>query len=125
MHELSIAISLIELAEEVAAARGDAHVSAIHLKLGMLSGVAKEALLSSFELACEGTMMEGSKLLIEDMPIIVYCPKCDARRPVNTIQWFTCPECGTPTPDVIQGKELEVTALEITEEEITELEMQT
>ncbi len=120
MHELSIAISMIELAEEEAARRGNVQVAAIHLKLGPLSGVAKEALLFSYELACEGTSLAGSQLLIEEMPIVVYCPKCDARRTVNSVQWFACPDCGTPTPDVVQGKELEVSAMEI-----TELEMQT
>jgi hydrogenase nickel incorporation protein HypA/HybF len=120
MHELSIAISIIELAEEEAARRGDVRVSAVHLKLGPLSGVAREALLSSYELACEGTSLEGSKLVIEEMPIIVYCPKCEAERPVNSGEWFTCPACGTPTPDVVQGKELQVSALEITGQDATD-----
>jgi hydrogenase nickel incorporation protein HypA/HybF len=120
MHELSIAIGIIELAEEEVARRGEVHVNAVHLKLGPLSGVAREALLFSYELACEGTSLEGSRLVIEEMPVIVYCPECDAHRRVKTPQWFSCPECGTPTSDVVQGKELEVSALEI-----TELEMQT
>jgi hydrogenase nickel incorporation protein HypA/HybF len=124
MHELSIAISMIELAEEEVARRGNVRVTAIHLKLGALSGVAKEALLSSYELACEGTAMEGSKLVIEEVPMIVYCPKCDAQRQVS-VQWFSCPECGTPTPDVVQGKELQVSALEIVEEDMAEMEMRT
>src|SRR5271165_3551247 len=112
MHELSIAISIIELAQEEAERRGDVHVSAVHLKLGTLSGVAKEALLSSYEMACEGTALEGSKLIIEDMPIVVYCPKCDAQRQTSSVQWFSCPECGTPTPKILQGRELQVAAME-------------
>jgi hydrogenase nickel incorporation protein HypA/HybF len=120
MHELSIAISLIELAEEEAARRGSVQVSAIHLKLGKLSGVVKEPLLSAFELAVAGTALEGATLLIEEVPIIIYCPQCDARRPVNSLQWFSCPDCGTLATDVAQGRELQIAALEI-----TELEMQT
>jgi hydrogenase nickel incorporation protein HypA/HybF len=115
MHELSIAISIIELAQEEAERRGNAHVNAIHLKLGLLSGIAKEALLSSYELACEGTALEGSKLIIEEMPIVVYCPKCDAQRPASTVEWFNCPECGTSTPEILQGRELQVAAMEIQE----------
>lgn len=115
MHELSIAISIVELAQEEAERRGDVCVSAIHLKLGRLSGVAKEALLSSYEMACEGTALAGSRLIIEDIPIVVYCPRCDARRPADSREWFTCPECGTPTPDILQGREMEVTAMEIQE----------
>lgn len=115
MHELSIAISIIELAEEEAERRGDVHVNAVHLKLGILSGVAKEALLLSYDLACEGTTLEGSRLIIEEMPIVVYCPKCDRRQTASATHWFCCPECGTPTPEILQGKELEVAAMEIEE----------
>ncbi len=44
MHELSIAMSIVELAEEEAERRS-VQVNAVHLKLGALSGVVKEALL--------------------------------------------------------------------------------
>lgn len=59
MHELSIAVSLVEAAEEEAAKRGAAGVSAVHLRLGPLSGVQKESLLFSYDLATEGTPLEG------------------------------------------------------------------
>jgi hydrogenase nickel incorporation protein HypA/HybF len=115
MHELSIAMSIVEMAEEEAERRGCARIQAVHLRLGLLSGVVKEALVSSYEMACEATALEGSRLVIEEVPVEVFCPECQARRPVRSIQWFCCPECGTPTADVMQGKELEVVALEIKE----------
>jgi Zn finger protein HypA/HybF involved in hydrogenase expression len=43
MHELSIAMSIVEIAEEEADQRGGARVSAVHLKLGALAGVVKDA----------------------------------------------------------------------------------
>jgi len=114
MHELSIAISIVEMAEEEAARRS-AHVSAVHLKLGALAGVVQAALLSSYELACEGTELEGSRLLIEEVPIVVYCPACLAQRTLGSPQWFVCPECNNPVSEVVHGRELEVFALEIQE----------
>jgi hydrogenase nickel incorporation protein HypA/HybF len=115
MHELSIAMSIVEMAQEVAERRGNVQVQAVHLRLGLLSGVVKEALLSSYEIACHATPMEGSQLLIEEVPVEVFCPQCGVSRLVRSIQWFCCPECGTPTPTVVHGKELEVVALEIQE----------
>jgi len=112
MHELSIAMSIVEMAEEEAQ-RHCGRVSAVHLKLGKLSGVAKEALLSSYEMACQNTCLQGSRLMVEELPIVVYCDSCRAQRELKLPHWFCCPECGTPTPDVVQGKELEVVALEI------------
>jgi hydrogenase nickel incorporation protein HypA/HybF len=114
MHELSIAMSIVELAEEEAEHRG-VQVNAVHLKLGVLSGVAKEALLSCYEIACEGTPLQGSRLLVEDVSVVIFCPSCRAQRPLSSMQLFCCSECGTPCSEIVQGKELEVVALEIQE----------
>lgn len=118
MHELSIAMSMVEMATEEAARRG-VQVSAIHLKLGELSGVVKEALLFSYEVACEGTPLEGSRLVIVEVPVVVYCPACEAETTLASVQQFCCALCHTPTSQVVQGKELEVVALEIEEHEHT------
>ncbi len=45
MHELSIALSIVEMATEESKKRNGAKVDAVHLKLGRLSGVVKDALL--------------------------------------------------------------------------------
>jgi hydrogenase nickel incorporation protein HypA/HybF len=113
MHELSIAMSIVEMAQEEAERRGQAQVLAVHLRLGLLSGVVKEALLSSYDMACEATPLEGSQLLIEEIPVEVFCPKCKVARRIESIQWFCCPKCLTPTTEILHGKELEVVALEI------------
>jgi hydrogenase nickel incorporation protein HypA/HybF len=115
MHELSIAMSIVEMAQEEATRRGDVQVSAVHLKLGAMSGVVKEALLSCYEMACFETSLQGSQLIVEDVPVMVFCPRCLARRSISTVQLFCCSECGTPAAEIVQGKELEVVALEIQE----------
>jgi len=112
MHELSIAMSIVEMAQEEALQRG-VQVNAVHLKLGALSGVVKEALLSSYEMACDDTPLRGSRLVIEDVPVVIFCPHCKVQRPLSSIQLFCCAECGTPTSEIVHGKELEVVALEI------------
>ena len=115
MHELSIAMSIVEGASEEAVNRGAERVHAVHLKLGALSGVVKDALLFSYELACKDTPLEGSMLLIEEVPVVVYCATCDAKKTLDSIQRFCCPSCGTLTPEVVSGKQLEVVAIEISE----------
>lgn len=115
MHELSIALSIIEGVEEELAARGNAPVAAVHLKLGPLSGVVKDALLFAYDLACEGTALEGSRLEIEDVPIAVYCPNCKDERPVASFGRLCCAVCDTPSAEVRRGSELEVFALELNE----------
>ena len=113
MHELSIAMSIVELAEEESERRGGLHITAVHLRLGLLAGVVKDALLSSYGMACEDTPLKGSQLVVEEVPGVVYCPVCDAQRPVRSPEWFCCSECGSVASEIVQGKELEVISLEV------------
>ena len=116
MHELSIALSIVEGASQEARNRGAAKVEVVHLKLGALSGVVKDALLFSYSLACDDTLLSGSQLVIEDIPVVVYCHNCEAEKVLHDIQRFCCPTCGSVTPDVVRGRELELFAIEICEE---------
>ena len=122
MHELSIAMRLVDAALEEAQQRG-VQVSAVHLRLGALSGVVKDALLFSYEVATQETPLAGSRLVVEDVPVTVFCPQCREKRVLPSVQLFTCPECGAPTADVLQGKELEVFALEV--EDLSQSEVPT
>lgn len=115
MHELSIAMSIVDMALEEAERR-EVTIDAVHLELGPLSGVVAEALLFSYEIACNGTPLEGSRLVIKEVPIEVYCPACNAQKILTSMQWFCCPECSTPTSEVVHGKELLITALEVRDE---------
>jgi len=117
MHELSIAMGVVEAATEEAQRLG-VQVRAVHLRLGALSGVVKDALLFSYEVACEDTPLAGSKLIVEDVPVVILCPKCKDKKTLISLQSFTCPDCGTPTMNIVCGKELEVFALEVEEEEV-------
>ncbi|MDQ6707514.1 MAG: hydrogenase maturation nickel metallochaperone HypA [Acidobacteriota bacterium] len=113
MHELSIALSILEGAAEEVERQGGGRVYAIHLKLGPLSGVIKDALNFSYDLACEGTPFEGSRLVIQEIPVVIFCPACRAERPLGSTQNFCCPVCGVATPDVVRGRELEIAGLEM------------
>ncbi len=110
-------MSLIEAATEEVERRGSGRVSALHVKLGQLSGVVKDALLFSYEVASNGTPLEGSRLVIEDVPVVVYCRECQTERTLESIQHFCCAGCGTLTPEVLRGRELEFVAMELEDDE--------
>jgi hydrogenase nickel incorporation protein HypA/HybF len=114
LHELSIALSLVEGAEEEVSRQGGGHVHSVYLKLGPLSGVVKEALLFSYDLACEGTSLEGSTLIIEDMPVRLDCERCGREGDAVSFQCLLCAECGFPGR-IVSGTELEMFALEMQE----------
>ena len=113
MHELSIALSLIEGVLEQSEKRGGLKVEAVHLKLGVLSGVDKEALAFSYTVAIEGTPLANSRLVIEDVPLAIHCPSCGGERTLSTMQDFCCPVCKTPAQEILRGREIEIAALEV------------
>jgi hydrogenase nickel incorporation protein HypA/HybF len=112
MHELSIALSIIEAAEQEAK-RHEGKVSAVHVKVGQLSGVVADALQSSFEIARCDTPLAGSRLVIQEVPVIIYCSRCARQQTLDSNLWLFCPECGTPPSQFLQGKELELVSLEL------------
>lgn len=112
MHELSIALSILDVAVEAGRNRGG-RVSAIHVKLGRLSGVVREALASAYELAREGTALAQAELVIEEVPLVIHCSACAADRTLDAPYELRCPSCGALGSEVVSGRELEVHALEI------------
>ncbi len=114
MHELSIAQSLIELACEVAAREGADCVTKLTARIGVLSGVVKECLLFSFDLAAENTPCAGALLEIHEVDLTVMCPECQAPQTLADLYCFRCPECASPTPEILTGRELELVSVEVT-----------
>ncbi len=112
MHELSIALAVLDVAA-AEACRHRGRVVAVHLRLGPLSGVVKEALVSAYDLAREGTPLSAAELVVEEAPLVAWCPACAANRTPPSVLPMCCPVCGTPMPEVVAGRELEVVALEI------------
>ncbi len=104
-------MSLIDLATEEAGRR-QARPLAVHVKIGPLSGVVPEALQSAFDLAREGTELKNCSLVVQEMPIMIYCEACAAEKPAESNQSLRCRDCGAPAARLVGGQELEMSALE-------------
>jgi hydrogenase nickel incorporation protein HypA/HybF len=91
-------------------------VKVIHVRLGPLSGVVRQALVSASELVAEDSPLCDVRLVIEEVPIAVHCPRCETTRPVISMQDLRCAVCGTPAPEIVAGREVEIVALEVADE---------
>jgi hydrogenase nickel incorporation protein HypA/HybF len=118
MHEIDLATDLVRLAEEAALGASARRVTAVHLAVGRLAGVEAGALRSSFEEAAKGTLLEGSRLEIRDVPIVVWCAHCLREVALDDVRAFRCPVCGIAAGEIRQGKGLEIESLEIESLEI-------
>jgi hydrogenase nickel incorporation protein HypA/HybF len=65
MHELSVAMSLVETICDELPQLGPVSVQSVRIRVGVLSGVAMEALMFAFDAAADGTPVAGARLIIE------------------------------------------------------------
>ncbi len=108
-----MARGIVDLANTAASEASAPRVTAVHVKVGRLAGVEAGALLFSFDIAAEGTRVEGARLVIEDVAVAIWCVPCNAQRELAGVQRFRCPVCDTPSGDIRRGKELEVSSIEV------------
>ncbi|MDZ4734785.1 MAG: hydrogenase maturation nickel metallochaperone HypA [Rhodospirillaceae bacterium] len=112
MHELTIAKSLIDLSCKHAREQGASRVTRLHIRLGSMSVVLR-SLYSCFGPASRGTLCEGAMLEIDEVPLSVHCRRCNAtKHPAGRFN-FRCPDCGTPTPDVLTGREMQLIGIDL------------
>lgn len=117
MHELSIALELVEIVSAAVQAQGGGTVSVVHLRLGALSGVDQGALLFAYDIAVQDTPLAGSQLVITETPLLLFCPQCKAEVQALSIQALCCPRCGAFSADVRGGRELEIDSVEVLDDE--------
>lgn len=108
-----MALGLLDGIEMTAREQGIEHVSAVHVRIGALSGVVRDALLFSWDVATADTIAEGSRLCIEDIPLVVFCERCEDERSPQPGSGLLCPQCGTPSPRIIHGQEMLLVAMEV------------
>ena len=112
MHELSIAMSIIEITEENARREHASVITEIELDIGTQSGVVLDALEFAMEAAVKGTMLEHAVVKINSIPATARCNACHHTFPAADI-FSPCPRCGNPYSEVTAGKELRVKSLKV------------
>jgi len=112
MHELSIALGIVKIAEKETTKANAKQVDSIELVIGTLSGVEPEALEFVWDIAIQGTVLAKAKKHIEYIEAKAKCLECKTIFTVQNV-YDSCPNCNSYFKDVFQGKELKVKALEV------------
>ena len=114
MHELSIALGILKIAEQEAAKAKALRVETIELEIGTLAGVELDALDFVWPSVTKDTILEHSKREIITVEGEAQCVDCDSVFPLENY-YDNCPICQSNFKSILKGKELRVKALEISE----------
>lgn len=113
MHELSIAQSIVEIADEEARKAGALTISKIELDIGLLAGIEFDAFDFAWPEAVRDTVLENAERVINKIPGKARCGNCG--HIFDMKDYFElCPACGAYNHQIISGKELKIKSIEIT-----------
>ena len=110
MHELSLAMEVIELAHREADKNNLAAIQEILIEVGDLSGVEADAFQSALELIVKNTILEDSVINIIRTQGIGKCLACNMEFEMNN-RIDTCPGCQCFPSEIIGGQEFRVQSL--------------
>ncbi len=112
MHEMSLAIEVLKIAEKNAVESGANEITVIELDVGQMAGVMIHALEFCLEAAKNDTMAESAEIVIHKIDSIGECPNCESRFPVES-QFSKCPQCNDHYLKIVAGDDLKVRAIEV------------
>lgn len=107
MHEVSIAHAVLAEVTSSAEGHGIERVGRITLRIGRLAGVVEDALRFGFELVAENSLAEGAELVIENEPVVVWCPVGEHAIELDDL-YFHCDEHQVGCPELLSGRQLEI-----------------
>ena len=113
MHEVSIALAIVDEITERAAQAQAAKISAVYLRVGRLTAIDERALQFAWDLATSNTPAFNSKLVIDFVPLAIACKQCNAERVIDEGMLPICPVCGNSSNAIVRGRELLITAMEV------------
>ncbi|MFH7596828.1 hydrogenase maturation nickel metallochaperone HypA [Streptomyces racemochromogenes] len=109
MHEMSIAMAVVDQVAEAAQAGAARSVSRVELEIGELAGVVPDALAFSFGLACTATPLEGAELVTRTVAARARCATCAGEWAAGMPPDLSCPGCGKATAvELLSGRELRI-----------------
>jgi len=115
MHEMSVALSIVEAVDAKARQEGSGKISEIALVIGRLAGIDAQSLRFCFSAAARGSLAEGCSLVIEEREAEGVCQDCGNRFSV-TFLVAVCPRCQSLSVKRVSGDEFLIQSITIEEE---------
>lgn len=112
MHELSVALGILKIAENEAEKAKAKKVESIELEIGTLAGIEFDSLDFVWPAAVKDTILEHAKREVNIVNAKAQCVDCETVFDIKH-HYDSCPNCNSNFKSILQGKELRVKSLEV------------
>jgi hydrogenase nickel incorporation protein HypA/HybF len=119
MHELSMADAMVKTILDAAEKNQAEKILEATIEIGKLTMLNPEQLKFLLEVLTEDTLLEDSKIHIEEIPVEIECKSCDYKGLTNVddsdhyLIIVKCPQCGERDLKVTSGRECNVKNIKI------------
>mgnify|MGYP000060590414 CR=1 FL=1 len=114
MHELSIVMSIIDIATKQLENASATTIEEIELEIGALSGVEENSFEFAWKQAIKNTPLQNAVRIIHKPEGIATCLDCMIDFSIQQL-YDACPVCGGHFLNIKKGKELKVKSLVVKE----------
>lgn len=112
MHELSIAVDIVDVVVAEAKRYDARRVEAVTCRVGAMRQIVPAMLIEAFGIAAAGSPAEGAALDVQVVPATMTCRACGRTSEPREIE-LTCPHCGSVDVAIEGGDELVVASLSL------------
>jgi hydrogenase nickel incorporation protein HypA/HybF len=120
MHELSMADAIVKTVIDVAEKNQAEEILEVTIEVGKLTMLNPEQLRFLLDVLGENTLLEGAKIIIEEIPVEIKCHSCGHTGSTNPdddsdhyMMIVKCPQCDERNLEIVKGQECNVKNIRI------------
>ena len=114
MHEVSIALGMVEELKRIARENNSKKITLIKLKIGKMSGIVTDSLKFAFDaIKTEHPLLLSAEIIINEVPLVYKCNDCNKAFETDDIYFPFCSECKSYNLELISGEEQHIENVEM------------
>ncbi len=114
MHEVSIALGMVDELSRIAGENNAKKITFVKLKIGKMSGIVTDSLKFAFDaIKLEHPLLSSAEIFINEVPLMYQCNDCDYTFETDDIYFPSCSKCNAYNLKLISGEEQHIESVEV------------
>lgn len=114
MHEVSIALGIVDELKRIARENNAIKITLVKLKIGKMSGIVTDSLKFAFDvIKNEHPIMASAEILIHEIPLVYQCNECSTTFETGDVYFTACTHCSADNVKIISGEEQHIENVEM------------
>lgn len=114
MHEVSIALGMVDELMRIARRNNAEKITHVKLKIGKMSGIVTDSLIFAFDaVKLDHPLLSTAEISVEEVPLVYECNECRKQIETDALSFPSCPACGSYNVKIVSGEEQHIASVEV------------